>query len=205
MKHILLVAFTAFTVSSSCGQQASQAFEPLAIGASIPMADTKMKSVSGKEYSIKDMMSKNGVLVMFSCNTCPYVVKYQGRTLEAIKEAKDNGFGVIIINSNEDYRDGDDSYSAMQAYAKAQNYKDVPYVVDVNSSVANAFGATRTPETFLFNTKGQLVYHGALDDNQDASQAKRKHLATAISETIAGKSVSVNNTRSVGCSIKRKA
>jgi thioredoxin-related protein len=205
MKHLLLICLIAFSVTSSCGQQASQAFEPLAIGSSIPMADAKMKSVNGKEYSIKDMMNKNGVLVMFSCNTCPYVVKYQGRTLEAIKEAKQNGFGVIIINSNEDYRSGDDSYTAMQQYAKAQNYSDVPYVVDVNSSVANVFGATRTPETFLFNAKGQLVYHGALDDNQDASQAKRKHLSAAISESISGKDVSVNNTRSVGCSIKRKA
>jgi thioredoxin-related protein len=205
MKHLLLIAFIAFSITSSCGQQASPAFEPLAIGASVPMAEVKMKSVNGKEYAIKDMMNKNGVLVMFSCNTCPYVVKYQGRTLEAIKEAKENGFGVIIINSNEDYRNGDDSYTAMQEYAKAQNYKDVPYVVDVNSAVANAFGATRTPETFLFNTKGQLIYHGALDDNQDASQAKRKHLSSAINEALSGKAVSVNNTRSVGCSIKRKA
>jgi hypothetical protein len=124
--------------------------------------------------------------------------------LEAIEEAKKNGFGVIIVNSNEDYRSGEDSYTAMQQYAKAQNYK-VPYVVDDNSVVANAFGATRTPETFLFNAQGKLVYHGAIDDNQDASQAKRKHLASAISEAISGKDVTVNKTRSVGCSIKRKA
>jgi thioredoxin-related protein len=202
MKYLFSIALVTFLSTILIAQDNIQ---PIAIGSSIPKLEAKMKSVDGKEYAIKDMMSKNGVLVMFSCNTCPYVVKYQGRTLEAIKEAKENGFGVIIINSNEDYREKDDSYTAMQEYAKAQNYKNVPYVVDVNSTVANAFGATRTPETFLFNAKGQLVYHGAIDDNQDASQAKRKHLATAISEVLSGKDISVNKTRSVGCSIKRKA
>jgi thioredoxin-related protein len=200
MKHLLLIAFIAFSTTALVAQDD---FQPLAIGSSIPKADVKMKSVNGSQYAIKDMMDKNGVLVMFSCNTCPYVKKYQSRTLEAIKEAKQKGFGVLIINSNEDERDGGDSYTAMQQYAKSQNY-DVPYVVDVNSAVANAFGATRTPETFLFNAKGQLIYHGAIDDNQDASEAKRKHLSTAINESISGKDVSVNNTRSVGCAIKRK-
>lgn len=201
MKRILLVTFL---VVSATNIFAQQAFQSLAIGSSIPMAEVKMKSIDGKNYSIKDLMKKNGVMVMFSCNTCPIVVKYQSRTLEAIAEAKKNGFGVILINSNEDYRGGDDSYSAMQAYAKRQGY-DVPYVVDDNSAVADAFGATRTPETFLFNTKGQLIYHGAMDDNQEAAQATRKHLATAISEAVNGKEVSVSKTRSVGCSIKRKA
>ncbi|HEX8334739.1 MAG TPA: thioredoxin family protein [Segetibacter sp.] len=202
MKKLFLVAFIALSTTVLVAQDNIQ---PIPIGSSIPKADVKMKSVNGKEYSIKDVTGRNGVLVMFSCNTCPYVVKYQSRTLEAVKEAQQNGFGVIIINSNEDYRDGDDSYNAMVQYAKAQPYNYIPYVVDVNSVVANAFGATRTPETFLFNAKGQLIYHGAMDDNQDASQAKRKHLATAINETISGKEVSVKNTRSVGCSIKRKA
>jgi thiol-disulfide isomerase/thioredoxin len=169
------------------------------------MAEVKMKSVNGSEYDIKSLKTDKGVLVMFSCNTCPVVVKYQSRTLEAIQEAKAKGFGVIIINSNEDYRDDDDSYTEMQDYAKAQNYQDVPYVVDVNSAVANAFGASRTPETFLFNAEGKLVYHGAMDDNQDASKAKRKHLSSAINELVSGKEVSVNSTLSVGCSIKRKA
>ena len=201
MKNLFLTALIAFT---SCAVFAQQNIQPIAIGTSIPMADVKMKSIDGKEYAIKDLVKKNGVLVMFSCNTCPIVVKYQRRTLEAINEAKNNGFGVILINSNEDYRSGDDSYSAMKEYAKNQGYN-VPYVVDDNSAVANAFGATRTPESFLFNAKGQLIYHGAMDDNQEASQATRKHLATAINEAVSGKEISINRTRSVGCSIKRKA
>lgn len=201
MKHLLLISLVALTAMFSCAPE--KTYQTLPIGSSIPEADVKMKSVNGNDYSIKDMMSKNGVMVMFSCNTCPIVEKYKGRTLEAIKEAKENGFGVIIVNSNEDYRNGEDSFTAMQEYAKEQNY-DVPYVVDVNSTVADAFGASRTPETFLFNAKGELIYHGSLDDNQDAAQVKRKHLSAAIGEVLSGKIVSVNNTNAVGCSIKRK-
>jgi peroxiredoxin len=199
MKKIFLIALTGFFTSQLIAQSN---IESIAIGTSLPMSSVKMKSINGKEVSIKDVMQKNGVLVMFSCNTCPYVIKYQGRTLDAIKEARKNNVGVIIINSNEATRTEADSYNAMQQYAKAQQY-DVPYVVDNNSAVANAFGATRTPECFLFNAKNELVYHGAIDDNQDIAGAKRKHLSEAISESVNGRPVSVKNTKSVGCTIKR--
>jgi hypothetical protein len=199
MKKFLLFSLVGLFTSQLIAQTN---IEAIAIGTSLPMATTKMKATDGKEYSIKDVTQKNGVLVMFSCNTCPYVIKYQGRTLEAIKEARRNNIGVIIVNSNEAARSDVDSYQAMQSYASKQQY-DVPYVVDRNSALANAFGATRTPECFLFNTKNELVYHGAIDDNQDVADAKRKHLAFAITEAINGKPVSVNNTRSVGCTIKR--
>ena len=140
---------------------------------------------------------------MFSCNTCPYVVKNQERTLAISKFATDNKVGVIILNSNEALRGDDDSYSAMQAYAKEQGYK-WNYVVDRNHEVADAFGANRTPECFLFDKNLKLVYHGAIDDSpSDVSAIKRVHLQEAIKEMVAGKEVTVKESRSVGCSIKR--
>ena len=91
----------------------------------------------------------------------------------------------------------------MQEYAKAQGYK-WHYVVDKASEVADAFGANRTPENFLFDRDGKLVYHGAIDDNPtDAASVQRIHLKEAMTEMIAGKDVSVKTTRSVGCAIKR--
>ncbi|MEI2737605.1 MAG: hypothetical protein V9F01_02335 [Chitinophagaceae bacterium] len=70
--------------------------------------------------------------------------------------------------------------------------------------LADAFGANRTPECFLFDGEGKLVYHGAIDDNpSDASAVSRKHLVAAIDEINAGKEVSVKESRSVGCTIKR--
>ena len=177
--------------------------EPLPIGSSLPNAEKKLKDISGKEVSFKDVMNKKGLLVMFSCNTCPVVRAYQSRTMEVCKYAKEKQIGVILLNSNEATRSRGDSYSDMKEYASDQSYN-WPYVVDENSTMANAFGASRTPECFLFNADGKLVYHGAIDDNQNGpDEVTRKHLPIAIDEMLAGKDVSVKNTRSVGCSIKR--
>jgi len=177
--------------------------DPLPIGSSVPNADKKMKDISGKEISFRDAMEKKGLLVMFTCNTCPVVKAYQSRTNEVCKYAKDKQIGVILLNSNEAYRNNGDSYSDMKSYASAQKYS-WPYVVDENSAMANAFGASRTPECFLFNADGKLVYHGAIDDNQNGpDEVTRKHLVVAMDEMLAGKDVSVKKTRSVGCNIKR--
>lgn len=175
----------------------------LPIGADMPKADMKMKDISGKEITLKDAKKKNGLLVMFSCNTCPYVIKNQDRTNAISKYALDNGVGVVLVNSNEAMRSGDDSFDAMKSYAREQGYN-WHYVVDEKSQLADAFGANRTPETFLFNKDGKLVYHGAIDDNpSDASSVGRHHLKEAINEMNSGKDISVKTSRSVGCTIKR--
>lgn len=175
----------------------------LPIGASMPMGNVKMKDISGKEVSLNDARKKNGLLVMFSCNTCPWVIKNQDRTRDIAQYALENNIGVVLVNSNEGQRDVEDSFESMKIYAKANGYKWY-YTVDENSALANAFGATRTPENFLFNSEGKLVYHGAIDDNPgDSKGVKRKHLKEAMNEMLEGKDVSVATTRSIGCSIKR--
>jgi thioredoxin-related protein len=175
----------------------------LPIGADMPKAGVKLKDISGKEISLKEAKKANGLLVMFSCNTCPYVVKNQQRTKEICEYALQNNIGVVLVNSNEAQRDNEDSYEAMKKYAAAQGYKWY-YAVDKNAELADAFGANRTPENFLFNKEGKLIYHGAIDDNpSDGSNVSRKHLHEAISEMLNGKEVSVKTSRSVGCGIKR--
>lgn len=177
----------------------------LPIGADMPLADVKMMDISGKQVSLADAKKEAGLLVMFSCNTCPYVIKNQQRTNEISAYAQQKGLGVILINSNEAQRTGDDAFTAMQAYAKKQGYK-WHYVVDKDSKLADAFGATRTPEVYLFNKDGKLVYHGAIDDNpNNEGGVNRRHLKTAVDEMLSGKSVEVTTSRSVGCAIKRKA
>jgi hypothetical protein len=177
--------------------------DPLAIGSPIPSPETKMKDISGKEISFRETFKENGLMVMFSCNTCPIVHKYESRTVESCKKALDNKIGVILLNSNEAYRGKGDSYDDMKGYAKKLGYE-WNYVVDKNSAMADAFGATRTPEIFLFNKNGKLVYHGAIDNNANgADEVTRKHLSIAIDELIAGKDVSTQKTKSVGCTIKR--
>lgn len=190
------------------GSLATMAFtfsDVLPIGSKMPLSDKKMKDISGKEVTMKDAKKENGVLVMFSCNTCPYVIKNQERTIEISRYAEKNNIGVIIVNSNEAQRGSDDSFDEMKNYAKEQGYK-WNYVVDQGNVVADAFGATRTPECFLFNKDLKLTYHGAIDDNpSDHMNVTRAHLKIAMDEMVAGKAITVTESRSVGCTIKRKS
>lgn len=174
----------------------------LPLGSSVPKADIRLKDVSGKEISLLQAKGANGLLVMFSCNTCPYVIRNQGRTKAVCAYAGQHRIGVILLNSNEGSRDGGNSYADMQSYAKAQDYQWY-YALDDNAVLAGAFGASRTPECFLFDKNGILVYHGAIDDSPgDPSSVKRHHLQAAVDEMIDGKPVTVKETRSVGCSIR---
>ena len=186
-----LLSFINTSVSSEIG-----------INAPLPMADEKMKDVSGKDVSLNMAKTAKGLLVIFSCNTCPYVKLSETR----IKELSDNslklGIGCIIINSNEAQRTEEDSFDQMVKYAAAQKYT-CAYVVDANSKLADAFGATRTPQCFLFNAKG-LIYKGAIDDNvKDATQAKAHYLKEAIDALAKNETPKMQETKSIGCTIKR--
>lgn len=201
MKKIL---FSALPIAALAAITLLPVNDPLPIGSAIPKAALKMKDVSEKMVSLNDAKKKNGLLVMFSCNTCPYVIKNQERTNEISKYALANEIGVVILNPNEAYRGNEDSYAAMKEYAKNQQFNKWYYLVDENSVMADEFGATRTPECFLFNNNDKLVYHGAIDDNpSNAGAVDRKHLKTAIDEMKSGKDVSVKESKSIGCSIKR--
>ncbi len=202
MKRILLFSLLGLITGKIIAQKNIQS---LPVGTKAPMVDVKMKDVSDKMVSIKDAMMDNGVLVMFSCNTCPYVIKNQDRTKSIANYALQNKLGVIILNSNEAQRNADDSFDAMKKYAKSQGYN-YHYVVDANASVADAFGATRTPEIFLLNKEGTIIYKGAIDDSPaDATQVKTIFLKEAIKEVVAGKPITVKESKSIGCTIKRKA
>lgn len=199
MKKLIILSSILFSVLGLKAQ-----VDPLPIGSSIPMADLKMKDVSGKLVSLADMKTSNGLLVMFTCNTCPYVVKNQSRTRAIAGFAQQKNVGVILLNSNEGSRNNEDSYKAMQQYAYAQQYA-WAYSVDSNHELADAFGASRTPEVYLFNGNGKLVYRGAIDDSPaDVSKIKRNHLQEAINDMLEGRNIAVEESRSVGCSIKRK-
>lgn len=181
----------------------SVVFDNLPIGAPMPKGDVKLMDITGQEITLKSAAKENGLLVMFSCNTCPVVIKNQSRAKEICEYSLNKNIGVVVLNSNEANRSDEESLEAMKSYAKTQAYAWY-YAVDKNNELADAFGANRTPECFLFDKSGKLVYHGAIDDNpNNESSVGRRHLKEAINELINGKAVSVKETRSVGCNIKR--
>ena len=175
----------------------------LEIGVNIPDINVKMMDVSGKDVSLADVKKENGLLVIFSCNTCPYVKLSENRIKEISIRTRRMKVGMILVNSNEAQRSQEDSFDEMKKYALAQGY-DFNYVVDKNSKLADSFGATRTPHCFLFDKKGLLVYRGAIDDNiKDANDAKEHYLIDAVTAIATGSPVKTTSTKSVGCSIKR--
>ena len=197
--HNLSIIITAFAFSLMTFKN----INPLPIGSALPKTDLKLKDISGKEITFQQVKKKNGLLVMFSCNTCPYVIKNQERTKTICAYAQKMDMGVIILNSNAANRNSEDSFEAMKAYAKEQQYQ-WSYAVDENNVLADVFGASRTPECYLFNKELKLMYHGAIDNNpSDEGSVSRRHLQIAIDELTAEKEVSVKETRSVGCGIKR--
>ena len=109
-----------------------------------------------------------------------------------------------MINSNEAKREGDDSMEAMREHANEKGYPDIPYLLDRNSELANAFGAKTTPHVFLFDSNMNLVYEGAIDDNHKSkSEVKTAYLNNALLNLRAGKEIDPNDTKAIGCSIKR--
>jgi len=178
-------------------------FIGLPIGASIPKAEAGMKDVSGKTISLQQAKRERGLLVMFSCNTCPVVIANQSRTKQICRYASDNKIGIAVINSNEGGRSDGESFESMQAYANQQSYQWF-YVLDKSDVLADAFGANRTPECFLFDKDGKLIYHGAIDDSPGKiDNVKRHYLRDAIDEMVAGKNITIKESRSIGCSINR--
>ena len=184
--------------------QTESATTGLAIGSRIPLSGIMLMGVDGKPTNLMQAKTDKGLLVMFSCNTCPFVIKAQPRTNSAIMIATKLGIGMVIINSNEAQRDSLDSRNAMLRYATEQAYK-VPYVTDDMSQLANAFSATRTPEVFLFDGEGKLVYKGAMEDNPaDPTKSTRTYLDDAMRALTTNSKISPAETKSIGCSIKRR-
>jgi len=181
---------------------APEAAGPLALGLAAPLADTKMKNVDGKELSISDTRGARGTLVVFTCNACPWAKAWHSRVVSIGNRAAKRGIGVIAINSNDPHVVAEDDYAPMQQNARKSKMA-FPYVVDASSDVARAFGATRTPEVFLFDREGHLVYHGAIDDNaKQAGQVKARYLEEAVNAVLDGKAVALQETKALGCSIK---
>ncbi|TKG91547.1 thioredoxin family protein [Puteibacter caeruleilacunae] len=178
--------------------------QELDIGAKAPMAEVKMKCVTKQDVSLNDVMKDNGLVVIFSCNTCPYVLMWEDRYHSIAKVAAKSNVGMAVLNSNYAKRNGADSYEKMQEHAKKKGYT-FPYLVDKDSKLANAFGAKTTPHVFLFDKEGKLVYKGAIDDHaQKATKVTKNYLRDAIVSVSKGEMIKMKETPPVGCSIKRK-
>jgi peroxiredoxin len=196
----IIVAAVAVVALVAAGEK----YEMLAIGSKAPKADVKMEDISGKKLSLTDIKKDKGLLVIFSCNTCPFVIAWEDRYPGLGELCAKNNIGMVLVNSNEARRTGVDSKEEMKKHAEEKNYN-CSYVIDEKSEVANAFGAKTTPHVYLFDKDMKLVYRGAIDDSEGREEVKPKelYLKNAIENLSAGKPINPGETKQVGCSIKR--
>ncbi len=173
----------------------------LKIGSDIP--NFNLQSVDGKGYDLNSFKDKKGLIIIFSCNHCPYVQAYEDRIKKIAEDYKDK-IGVVAINSNDDSQYPDDSFEEMGKRASIKKFN-FPYLRDEDQSVAAAFDASHTPEIFLFNDERKLIYHGKIDDNwKEPEKVQSNYLRDTINEFLEGKEISVPETFSIGCTIKWK-
>ena len=196
MKKLIFAA----TILLYSGIQAGE----LDLGSVLPLEDVKLLDISGEHISLGEAKGENGLLVIFSCNTCPWVIKWEDRYVELAKKYRSKGIGVIAINSNETTFKSSDSMDKMKEHAKDNNYN-FYYAMDEGSKLAREFGASKTPHVFLFDKNDKLVYRGAVDDNANkARKVKKPYVANAIDAMLTGNDIKYASTKALGCGIKFK-
>ncbi len=201
---VLIIAVLSVVVLSSF---ISTETEPIIKGYQIgsEVADINLLNVDNKRISFSDFSDAKGFIVIFTCNTCPYAVASEDRINALDAEFKTKGYPVIAINPNNPEVQPDDTFVLMQQKAKEKGFT-FPYLFDESHKVYAQFGAAKTPHVYLIQKEGDkniVKYIGAIDDNvRKASSVNERFLANAINELLAGKEISLKETKAIGCSVK---
>lgn len=184
--------------------------EGLQIGKKMPLSTYKMEGIDDADHSLDDLMGENGLIVVFSCNTCPFVVGsdnfagWEGQYNDIYSKAKAQNIEMVLVNSNAAKREGVDSKEEMKSHAEAQGYN-MPYVIDKDAKLADALGAKTTPHVYMFDKDKNLVYKGSIDNSWDTKKTESEtYLLDAIEAIGAGTAIETNESTPRGCSIKRQ-
>ncbi|MGD0636419.1 MAG: thioredoxin family protein [Nitrososphaerales archaeon] len=172
----------------------------LSLGASAPKFENLL-STDGRRYSLDSFDERPVLVIVFTCNHCPYSKAYENRMIEMQRDYASRGAQLVAINSNDDSAYPQDSYPEMVKRAKEKRFNFV-YLRDADQTAVDAYGAVCTPHVFLFDAKRILRYRGRIDDSRDASKVRSPDLRNAIEEVIRGVPVTNPDTRPFGCSIK---
>lgn len=197
------VAFTLMVALFLFGIDVIHAQSSLKVGSKAPMLDHSVQDVNERSITLTQIAESNGLLVIFSCNTCPWVSRWEDRMKSVANTARINNIGMIALNPNERIRNRGESLSDMKRRSTKQTYNFV-YALDQDHTIADAFGATKTPEVFLFDANMNLVYKGSIDDNpNNITAVKNQYLENAIQAMMEGKPAPISKGKLQGCSIKR--
>ncbi len=169
--------------------------------------DFSLKNIDNRIVSLSDYSSKKGVIIIFTCNTCPIAVKYENRIKMLHQKYAVKSFPVIAINPNDAKRKPGDAFDKMVQRAKKREF-DFSYLIDENQDVARAFGAIQTPQAYvLSNVDNKFIvkYIGAIDNNvEDAKKASKNYIEEAVEALLNNKNIEETETKADGCAIKWK-
>ncbi len=167
--------------------------------------DFRLLNVDGNYVSMSDYEDAKGIILIFSCNHCPYVVAYEDRMIELHNTYAPKGFPLVAVNPNDSIAEPRDSYTKMIERAEEKNFP-FDYLLDADQLIYPEYGATRTPHVYLLEKEGEqfrVAYIGAIDDNyRDAGAVEEHFLANAIDALLAGERPDPEFTRAIGCTIK---
>lgn len=167
------------------------------IGDAAP-AWTKLPGTDGKTHSLSDLKDKDVVVVVFTCNSCPYAVDYEDRLVAFHKKYASRNVAVIAINVN---KVTEDALPAMKKRAKEKSFP-FAYLFDESQKIAKDYGALFTPEFFVLNKQRKIVYMGSMDNNPDVKKVSKLYLNDAVEATLAGKKVTTDETIAFGCKVR---
>ena len=166
--------------------------------------DFDLPGVDGRNYSLADFADAKLLIVVFSCNHCPYVVGSEDRMNRLYADYQPRGVAMIAINSNETDNHPTDSFEHMVQRAKDKGFR-FPYVRDESQETALAYGALRTPHYYVFDAERKLRYTGRMDDNpRQSGQETTRELRDALDALLAGEEPPVPVTNPIGCNVKWK-
>ena len=174
----------------------------LELGSKMPEQNWALLNIDGQELLLDDIKGDKGTVVIFSSNTCPWVIRWEDRYVKIANKYKDKGVNIIAVNSNSARFNGSESLENMKQHSNENNYN-FPYAQDPNSELAKAFGATKTPHVYLFNQNEKLVFKGAIDDNaRNPNKVNHSYLMDAIEQMLNGEGIKKPTSKAMGCSIK---
>jgi peroxiredoxin len=160
-----------------------------------------LPGTDGRDHSLDDYADAELLVLVQSCNHCPYVQAWEGRMVAIQRDYADRGVRLVAVNSNDASRYPGDSFEAMKARAVSEGFN-FDYLQDEDQSLLRALGAERTPEVYVFDRERRLVYHGAIDDNRDDTAVTQHYLRDALDALLAGERPAVAETPAVGCTVK---
>jgi peroxiredoxin len=169
--------------------------------------DFQLKSTKGDKQSLASYEKSKGLILIFTCNHCPYSVAYEDRIIALHNTFVKQGYPVLAINPNDPAREPEDSYDNMIKRAKDKKFP-FSYLFDETQATARAYGATRTPHVFILQRDGKnwtVRYIGAIDDNsEDANAATQRYVEAAVNALLQNQTISTTTTKAIGCTIKWK-